>query len=90
MGTHRHTTGDIDPMAKAWHIKRRLREQGRISVKAWALWATKYVAQQDSSPWRDYCQREISRITGADLDRRASSARQEALERVFTAALSKD
>lgn len=57
----------MHPAATAWHIKRRLREQGRISVKVWEMWATAYISALEPSPWRDFCHREARRIVGREL-----------------------
>lgn len=54
----------MHPLAVAWHTKRRLREQGRISTRAWALWATAYIEMLEYSPWRAFCAREVARVTG--------------------------
>ena len=57
----------MHPAATAWHIKRRLREQGRISVKVWEMWATAYINALPEGPWQEFCIRETHRVTGAHV-----------------------
>lgn len=67
---------------RTWHIKRRLREQGRIDISTWALWATTYIETLEFSPWRTFCARERARVTGDYATYRMHVMRQREVERI--------
>jgi hypothetical protein len=59
MGRKKEVKAPMHPLAIEWHMKRRQRLQGRMSDKEWLVWATKYVAALEDTPWRDWCQQQV-------------------------------
>lgn len=83
----RHSTGRIHPMARTWHIKRRLREQGRMSHQAWRAWAEDYINAMPDTPWRTFCIREVHRITGEHIRMSIARSRRDTIEELQKVAL---
>jgi hypothetical protein len=50
-------------LAHQWHMKRRYRLRGRITQDQWMDWANMYLLSLDDSPWRRWCEWQMSRPT---------------------------
>jgi hypothetical protein len=47
-------------LAYRWHLARRHREQGRLTSVEWMTWADEYIEALEDSPWKTWCQRQVS------------------------------
>lgn len=76
----------MNPVARTWHIKRRLREQGRISHEAWRAWAEDYINAMPDTPWRTFCIRQVHTITGGQIRLSIARSRRDLLDEFVEAA----
>lgn len=82
---HRHATLPMHPVARTWHIKRRLREQGRMSHEAWRQWAEEYINAMPDTPWRTFCIQQVHRITGDHIKLSIARSRRDLLDQTVEA-----
>jgi hypothetical protein len=53
-------------LAYEWHLMRRRREQGRLTNQQWLMWARQQITNEKASPWRDFCEAQVRKISALD------------------------